>query len=71
MVEAGRNGRLLGQEVQDRNEGVKTGCEERCRSVLGWRMGRGFGTQKLKGKEPESSRTVGRGYIRRYNSDVS
>ena len=36
-------------------------CEERCISVLGWRMGGGVSTRRVKGTDPENSRTVGWG----------
>ena len=57
-----RDGILSGQAVQDQNEGGKVGAKERCSSVLELRMGGGVSTWRVKGIDPENSRTLGRGF---------
>ena len=57
-----RYGIVFGRAVQDRNEGEKLGAKERCRSVKGWRMVGEIITRRVKGTDPEKSRTVGRGF---------
>ena len=54
-MEAGRNGCLFGQAVQDQNEGVKSGAVHISLSVAD---GRGGGAPRVKGKDPENSQTA-------------
>ena len=40
--------------------GWENGCEERCGSVSGWRVGGGVSTRRVKDTDPENGKTVGR-----------
>ena len=52
MVEVGRNGRLLGQVVQDRNEGGKPGAKSGAAQYQGGGCEGGVVTRRVKGTYP-------------------
>ena len=52
VVEVGRNGRLLGQVVQDRNEGGKPGAKSGAAQYQGGGCEGGVVTRRVKGTYP-------------------